>query len=129
MWLPWFDLFNLKSGTWVRLGFILRGRRKKKDRTYKLLEKKKKKRQKGKRKRRKGDKLKHRYRQQTCFFLRARCQIRQHIFSSLLLRSRVFLVAIICMPQHIHSLSPSFTSYFHACILSINYTSRHPKTN
>lgn len=29
----------------------------------------------------------------TCFFLRVRCQIRQHIFSSLELRSRVFRVA------------------------------------
>lgn len=33
----------------------------------------------------------------TCFFLRVRCHMRQHIFSNLLLRSRIFLVAVTCI--------------------------------
>lgn len=49
----------------------------------------------------------------TCFFLRVRCQILQHIFSSLLLRSRVFLVAITC--------------FFHTIYYTIHHSSNQPK--
>lgn len=79
----------------------------------------------------------------TCFFLRARCQIRQHIFSSLLLRSRVFLVAITCkfkcnqpfppilfllfsLPYHkIHSLF--FSSFFFFFLFSFQVNSNEQK--